>query len=157
MAGIPDLQLMDKVSWYGGDTGGHLDFSVVAPMTGRDALRREAIFRPIVERHGFDYSPSIVAHGRSVVAVNAFYFDTADAERRDSVYAMHEQLLAAATREGYALYRAHLEFMDQAADAYSFNDHAYRRFNRKLKDALDPHGILAPGKQGIWPGGSASD
>jgi 4-cresol dehydrogenase (hydroxylating) len=42
--------------------------------------------------------------------------------------------------------------MDLAAEQYGFNDHALRRFNQTLKDALDPSGILSPGKSGIWPG-----
>jgi 4-cresol dehydrogenase (hydroxylating) flavoprotein subunit len=41
--------------------------------------------------------------------------------------------------------------MDLAAEQYSFNDHAYMRFVETIKDAVDPNGILAPGKQGIWP------
>ena len=54
---------------------------------------------------------------------------------------------------GYGLYRGHLSFMDDIAGAYGFGDHAMRRLQETLKDALDPDGILSPGKQGIWPRG----
>ena len=52
---------------------------------------------------------------------------------------------------GYGEYRAHLAYMDFAAAQYSFNDAALLRLSETIKDALDPAGILAPGKQGIWP------
>ena len=54
-------------------------------------------------------------------------------------------------KRGYGEYRAHLDMMDLVAEQYGFNHHAVRRFNETLKDALDPNGILSPGKQGIWP------
>jgi 4-cresol dehydrogenase (hydroxylating) len=41
--------------------------------------------------------------------------------------------------------------MDDVAALYDFNDNAQRRFAEKIKDCIDPNGILAPGKQGIWP------
>jgi hypothetical protein len=41
--------------------------------------------------------------------------------------------------------------MDLIADQYDANDSALRRTVDCIKDALDPAGILAPGKQGIWP------
>jgi 4-cresol dehydrogenase (hydroxylating) len=41
--------------------------------------------------------------------------------------------------------------MDQVAGSFDFNDHALLRLNQRVKDALDPNGILAPGKNGIWP------
>ena len=59
-------------------------------------------------------------------------------------------MVAEAGRRGYGEYRAHLSFMDLAADQFGFNDHALRRFNETIKDTLDPNGIIAPGKSGIW-------
>ena len=58
----------------------------------------------------------------------------------------------AAGAAGYGLYRGHIAFMDEIAAQYGFNDHAMLRLYGTLKNALDPDGILSPGKQGIWPG-----
>jgi (+)-pinoresinol hydroxylase len=52
---------------------------------------------------------------------------------------------------GYGDYRAPPILQDDVAEQYSFNDHALRRFNEALKDAIDPNGILSPGRGGIWP------
>jgi len=46
---------------------------------------------------------------------------------------------------------ADLDFMDLAQEQFGFGDHAYRRFVEKIKDAVDPNGILGPGRHGIWP------
>ena len=48
-------------------------------------------------------------------------------------------------------YRAHISEMDFVAAQFDFNDHAAMRLYERLKDALDPAGVLSPGKQGIWP------
>jgi 4-cresol dehydrogenase (hydroxylating) len=64
---------------------------------------------------------------------------------------MCKRIVVEGAAAGFGEYRAHLEYMDLAADTYGFNDHAYKRFVTKIKDAVDPQGILAPGKQSIWP------
>jgi 4-cresol dehydrogenase (hydroxylating) len=41
--------------------------------------------------------------------------------------------------------------MDAIAGTYNWNDNALWKVHQTIKDALDPKGILAPGKSGIWP------
>jgi 4-cresol dehydrogenase (hydroxylating) len=36
-------------------------------------------------------------------------------------------------------------------DTYSYNDHALRDFLGTIKDAVDPNGIMSPGRYAIWP------
>ena len=59
-------------------------------------------------------------------------------------------LLAQASRIKAAPYRSHVAFMDQIAAQYDFGDQALLHLTERLKDVVDPAGILSPGKQGIW-------
>jgi 4-cresol dehydrogenase (hydroxylating) len=66
------------------------------------------------------------------------------------------QVLVENAKAGYGDYRAPPMLQDDVADQYSFNDYVLRRFNETLKDAVDPNGILSPGRAGIWPSAFAS-
>lgn len=97
-----------------------------------------------------------------------FTFDKANAAHRRAVENIFSNLFEEGKKRGYSKYRSHVNTMgkcafqaerpvmvadmqDRVASLYDFNDHAYRRFVETLKDAVDPNGILSPGKQGIWP------
>ncbi|MET1035402.1 MAG: FAD-linked oxidase C-terminal domain-containing protein [Arthrobacter sp.] len=49
-----------------------------------------------------------------------------------------------------AEYHTHLALMDQVAATFDDNDGALLRLHERIKDALDPNSIMAPGNSGIW-------
>lgn len=150
--GVPNLDINALTAWYGGEEGGHIGFSPIAPLTGHDALRVRDLLRGMVNDAGLDYSCALLpVNARSYSNITLVVFDTKDQGQVDAAYDVCRKLVVEAAKLGYGEYRAHLDFMDLASDQYGFNDHAYRRFTETIKDAVDPNGILSPGKQSIWP------
>lgn len=150
-AGIPSLDLMKALDWYSGPGGGHLDFSVVSPLRGEPT---EAVHRMIDARlagSGLDWDPALIVSGRCVINVAQIYFHPDDQVRSVRAFEVARQLIDDARRLDLGVYRTHVDLMDDAAAQYDFNDHAMLRVQERLKDALDPGGILDVGKQGVWP------
>jgi len=151
--GFPSLVALESVK-FRGNNGAHIGFSPVLPANGTEVLAFYQVAKEISAKHGFDFYPGFHCYPRHLVHINMIIFDADDTGQRASAAALFRDLVAAARQRGYSEYRAHTDFMDLVADQFDFNGHALRRFNQRLKDALDPRGILSPGKQGIWPAGS---
>jgi 4-cresol dehydrogenase (hydroxylating) len=149
-AGVPGLALLDSLQWWGG-VGGHLDFSPVAPLQGRHARTLLNLVRPEVEQAGLDFWPGTILTPRSFYFVCPLLYDITNEAQVKAAYDVYRRLVRLVGAAGYGLYRGHIEFMDDIAAQYDYADHAMLRLYGTLKDALDPAGILAPGKQGIWP------
>ncbi|KAK6068101.1 vanillyl-alcohol oxidase [Seiridium cupressi] len=149
LQGIPSITELGWVNWL--PNGSHLFFSPIAPVTGNDAQAQYELTRQCVEEHGFDFLWSIVFGLREMHHIVCLVFNREDKESRRRAHALIKTLIAEAAKRGWGEYRAHLALMDQIAATYNFNDNAQMKLNETLKNALDPKGVLAPGKNGIWP------
>jgi len=76
--------------------------------------------------------------------------DTSPAGKKKAAE-LRRRTLAENAKLGYGDYRAPPMLQDHVADQYSFNDFVLRRFTEQLKDAIDPNGIISPGRAGVWP------
>ncbi|WP_440707907.1 FAD-binding oxidoreductase [Herbiconiux sp. YIM B11900] len=148
-AGIPNLDMLESMP----PDFGHVGFSPAVPLVGSEMRAVVDTLEEIVTRDtGASFLAGIcVASDRSALVVSGFGFDTADDEATRNAYATVKTMIRAVGELGYGEYRAHLDFMEEASAEYSFGDHAYRRFVERIKDAVDPEGILSPGRHGIWP------
>jgi 4-cresol dehydrogenase (hydroxylating) len=148
--GTPITFPMQNANWHGG-RGGHIGFSAVLPQSGSAAM---AQFKRTYERYreyGMDYQASFAFGERHLINVNAVLLNKDDPAMMMKVDPFLHALVADAKAHGYGEYRTHLDYMDLVASTYDFNDHALRKLNERVKTALDPTGVIAPGKSGIWP------
>jgi 4-cresol dehydrogenase (hydroxylating) len=145
--GVFPLQI---VNWHGG-RGGHIGFSPVLPPDGKLVVEQLRLTRQRFREAGVDYSGTFYISGRHVINVNLIIYDRDNAAMTQRVRGLFAALVKDSAAAGYAEYRTHLSYMDEVAATFDFNGHALRRLNETVKDALDPNGILAPGRNGIWP------
>lgn len=131
--------------------GGHLGFSPVLPPDRAAVEQQISRSRELFRKHDFDFYGAVTLGERHVNVVNMLAYDRADAGMARRADALFRDLMADAKARGFGEYRSHLSYMDEVAATYDFNGGALHKLNEWMKDAIDPQGILAPGKQGIWP------
>jgi 4-cresol dehydrogenase (hydroxylating) len=73
-------------------------------------------------------------------------FNRGDPAATAQAHACFAALIDAFAAAGYGFYRTGVGFMDRVAEVHGATN---LDVNRRLKRALDPAGILAPGKSGI--------
>ncbi len=154
--GIPSLEIFSVGSRGFGDfnpSDGHIWFSAIIPRTGKGLVEANRVMRRECERLNiplFMFSPAVTCWTRSFVlfaAVPVYKDGDRNRRLRESVL----EVIDICARHGWGEYRCPPAFHDAVMNSYSFNDNILRRVNERIKDALDPNGILSAGRYGVWP------
>jgi 4-cresol dehydrogenase (hydroxylating) len=134
-------------------TNGHQWFSPIIPRSGEAVFEANKVFAQAGKEYGLPVPPFSIPFcfwERSFLFLFGFPV-THDAEKNKKTRAAFTQLVKIAAEHGWGEYRTAPAYQDLIMSTYSYNNNALLRFHERLKDAIDPNGILSPGRYGIWP------
>jgi 4-cresol dehydrogenase (hydroxylating) len=143
-SGIPSLGELGLLKWRPG--GGNLWFLPGTPMDGKVANEFQRICRKIYEDHGLDYTVMNVCGPRFARGLHVITFNREDDDERKRADACYRKMSQAVGERGVFVGRAPIDYHDfHMAQAMP----AYRDACNAIKSALDPMGVVAPGRYGI--------
>ncbi len=125
------------------DNCGMLWVSPVLPLRGADLLELHAMVEPLFKQHGFDLFVTFnMINERSLGGVITIAYDKEDPAEVARAHACYQAVFDQVMGAGYIPYRVGLQSMGQ------LDPHAdtYWATVARIKQALDPHGLIAPGR-----------
>lgn len=149
--GKPGLQrFWDDTAQFGWD--GHLWFSPLLPRTGAEVRRAQEVLGKACRDMNFYWGwPDTLWYDGGYCIVRNFSVSRTDKAMNQKTRDVVMHLIRVAADNGWSEYRTAPALQQAVVDTFSFNDHALMRFTESLKDAVDPNGIISPGRYGIWP------
>ncbi|CAN7156424.1 FAD-binding oxidoreductase [Bosea sp. LjRoot90] len=143
-SGVPGVGELGLLKWRPG--GGNLWFLPGTPMVGSIANECQRMARRIYAEHGMDYMIMNVCSARFARGLHVITFDRENPDENARANACYEALARAYAERGIFVGRAPLDYhalhMGQAMPAF-------RDSCTAIKAALDPAGVIAPGRYGI--------
>jgi 4-cresol dehydrogenase (hydroxylating) len=125
------------------DRCGLLWLSPVVPMTGAAVLDLLAVVEPIYREHGFHPLLTLsTVTDRALGAVMTIAYDRDDPAQPDRAQVCYDALWGALTARGYFSYRVGVQAMTRLGTG----SEAFWDVVARLKGALDPAGVIAPGR-----------
>lgn len=157
--GIPGLEIFWMVARNpqtdSNPADGHADFFAMLPRKASavwDAARviAEAFKESGVTPQHNPFSVPSTYYSRCLIlatAVPTYRDATKNAKSRE----LFARIMDRCAERGWGGYRTNPAFQDRLISKYSYNNNALQKFRQKLKDSIDPNGIMAPGRYSLWP------
>ena len=133
---------------------GHMGFSPIIPRTGQGIIDANRVFHRVASEYHLPvigaFTLPLLYWERAFIFIFSVIF-TRNPEIDAATVTGIRALIREAAEHGWGEYRTPPAFQDDVMAQYSFNDNALMRVHEKIKDALDPNGIISAGRYGIWP------
>ncbi|EJT79456.1 hypothetical protein GGTG_04540 [Gaeumannomyces tritici R3-111a-1] len=126
-----------------------LSFSPISKASGESAKAQYGLAKRRFKEARLDYMGILSVGLREMHNVICVVFDRENVDMRRRAQWLVRTMIKDCADNGWGEFRTHTSLMGQVAMTYDFDDNALMRLNEIIKNALDPKGILAPGKSGI--------
>ncbi|HEX2656469.1 MAG TPA: FAD-binding oxidoreductase [Xanthobacteraceae bacterium] len=143
-SGKPSLGELGLLKWRPG--GGNIWFTPGTPMDGKIANDFQKLCRQIYEDYGFDYTVMNVCGPRFARGLHVITFNKEDEDERNRADACYRAMASEVAKRGVFVGRAPLDYHDMHL---AQTMPGFRQACSAVKYALDPKGIIAPGRYGI--------
>ncbi|EFX04236.1 vanillyl-alcohol oxidase [Grosmannia clavigera kw1407] len=125
--GVPTLSPLGLLD-FGREPGSyHTCFSPLIPPSGKALYDWYITAKKRTVDARFDFFADFHVYARYVIGIELVMYTDAEKERMKGS-----------------------SFMDDVASHFDFNGGVFNKFLTRIKDSLDPNGILSPGKSGVW-------
>jgi (+)-pinoresinol hydroxylase len=154
--GVPTLNMFSigaRSSTNKSPTHGHMWFSPIIPREAESIFEANRVFAAAAREFDLPilrFSLPATYWERAFIFIFGFPV-TQDVQVNRKNRTAFYKLIDIAAQHGWGEYRTAPAYQDACMSKYSFNNHALLRFHETIKDAIDPNGILSPGRYGIWP------
>ena len=143
-SGIPSLGELGLLKWRPG--GGNIWFLPGTPMDGKIANEFQRLCRNIYQDHGLDYTAMNVCGARFARGLHVITFNREDTDERARADACYRRMSEEVGKRGVFVGRAPLDYHDMH---FAQTMPGFRQTCAAIKKALDPKGVIAPGRYGI--------
>ncbi|MGQ4619408.1 FAD-binding protein [Nocardia sp. R7R-8] len=141
-SGEPTESELGLLDWR---NGGATWFLPATPMVGEVAAEHQDVSRRILNEHGFDYMVELVCGPRAARGLHIIMFDREDEAERKRMDDCYAALVEAYDQMGYPIGRAPTDWHERGGERLA----GLARLTGAIKSAIDPQGVIAPGKYGI--------
>ena len=95
----------------------------------------------------------VSSRGRTVLSIDDLHVleSRCLAEIEARTRKLFETMVRGCTERGWPIYRIHPVFQKLGMEMFGRDSGSLHRLHETLKDAIDPNGIVSPGRYDIWP------